>query len=304
MITRIYLTILLFLLFLVNNVAFTNTISRYNELPNGFKICLYGDMGTGNLTQYQVIEVLKKENCNQVRLLGDIIYARGFNSVNSKEFKRKFEEPFKPFLDDSNGPDLYIVLGNHDYEYDPKVWFEAATKFEKVYFPSFYYADLFGSICFITLDTNKNYKEQLKWLNSFQKNGFNEGCKIKVTLGHHPFLSSGMHGNATSELKEFLDQAVVGEADLYIAGHDHQLSHEGSMEKTEFFISGAGSDVRPLVSTPSVFGVSKNGYVVLTVDRKIDSVELKYTFKSINVKEINLESIAVDEFSGVIHPRI
>ncbi len=299
MINKLHLVILFFLLLFVQRNITANTISRYSNLPSEYKICLYGDMGTGNLTQYHVIEVLKKENCNQVRLLGDIIYARGINSVNSKEFKRKFEEPFKPFLDDSNGPDLYITLGNHDYEYNPKVWFEAATKFEKVYFPSFFYTDIYGDICITTLDTNKNFKEQLKWLTSYEKIVLSEGCKIKISLGHHPYLSSGMHGNATTELQDFLDKAVIGEADLYLAGHDHQLSHEGTVDKTELFISGSGSDIRPLVGTPSVFGVSKNGYVVLTVERTKSEVALKYSFKSVKVDE----KIAVDEFSGVIRPR-
>ncbi|MFN8370951.1 MAG: hypothetical protein U0T83_10060 [Bacteriovoracaceae bacterium] len=76
------------------------------------------------------------------------------------------------------------------------------------------------------------------------------------------------------------------------------------MEKTEFLLAEQAQMFDHWFQLHLFLGVSKNGYVVLTVDRKIDSVELKYTFKSINVKEINLESIAVDEFSGVIHPRI
>src|SRR5690606_29616871 len=56
----------------------------------------------------------------------------------------------------------------------------------------------------------------------------------KIVIGHHPYYSIGRHGNAGNyeglpwppqaagtTVKEVMDEALCGKADLYLCGHDH-----------------------------------------------------------------------------------
>jgi tartrate-resistant acid phosphatase type 5 len=57
----------------------------------------------------------------------------------------------------------------------------------------------------------------------------------RIAVGHHPYLSNGPHGNAGSfkdlwlvnwrgeQFKAFFDGHVLGNVDLYLSGHDHNL---------------------------------------------------------------------------------
>ena len=90
----------------------------------------------------------------------------------------------------------------------------------------------------------------------------------KIAFGHHPLYSNGEHGNAGAYesqgqdvlgapfpttlglgVKLFLESHVCDRADLYLAGHDHDLQwlapHE-SCGATELIVSGAGAKAREL----------------------------------------------------------
>lgn len=92
----------------------------------------------------------------------------------------------------------------------------------------------------------------------------------EFVFGHQPYLSNGQHGSAgeyndqleTQErgdgtlgvyLKRFIEENVCGEADLYLAGHDHDLQwllpdEEDCGPDTEFIVSGAGAKTRSLAT--------------------------------------------------------
>jgi tartrate-resistant acid phosphatase type 5 len=84
----------------------------------------------------------------------------------------------------------------------------------------------------------------------------------KVTLGHHPYVSNGAHGDAGSYdgqagvpglsgdyVKQFYELHACGKADFILAGHDHDLQWLEPMAScgdTDFIVSGAGAKVRDL----------------------------------------------------------
>ncbi|HUR68310.1 MAG TPA: metallophosphoesterase [Candidatus Thermoplasmatota archaeon] len=93
-------------------------------------------------------------------------------------------------------------------------------------------------------------------------------ARWKIAFGHHPLYANGEHGNAGAYdgqgqdvagapfpttlglgVKLFLESHVCGKADLYLAGHDHDLEWlqpNASCGATELIVSGAGSKSRPL----------------------------------------------------------
>lgn len=117
---------------------------------------------------------------------------------------------------------------------------------------------------------------QLAWL----KQGMRaSSARMKFAFAHHPYLSNGEHGNAGNyddllfeqtgqssasplapslqaallpvlagqRYKDFLEESVCDQADVYFNGHDHDLQWLTSVPscgKTEFIVSGAGGKKR------------------------------------------------------------
>jgi hypothetical protein len=117
---------------------------------------------------------------------------------------------------------------------------------------------------------------QLNWL----KQGMRSSqARMKFAFAHHPYLSNGEHGNAGNyddllfeqtkqstasplaaslqasllpvlagqRYKDFMEEAVCDQADVYFNGHDHDLQWLTSVPscgKTEFIVSGAGGKKR------------------------------------------------------------
>ena len=77
---------------------------------------IFGDMGSGYVSQYKVAEALikniKKNKSQFICGLGDNIYPAGCYDKNDPQFKVKFEEPYRKI---PNKIKFYMCLGNHDY---------------------------------------------------------------------------------------------------------------------------------------------------------------------------------------------
>lgn len=277
--------ILTFILSLTACVQQNDNISiiKHEELSASSKICIIGDAGTGESSQYDVAKMLEDENCDHIRYVGDVIYQFGITSSLDPQFKSKFYNPYKNLLEAKPVVPFYMALGNHDYYGNPNSWIDLAKKYpDSIIYPKSYYAESWGDICFITFDTNTGFEEQIKWLDSIKKL-LDTSCKLSLAFGHHPYLSVGEHGDATSKVKIFLESTVVGKMDIYFAGHDHNLSDEGEVKGTTFIVSGAGAKLRPLEKKPRVFAVSELGYVTLEVTRNELNVPIAdYKFVTLN----------------------
>lgn len=262
---------------------------------NGYKICILGDTGTGSKTQIKIAKFLAKENCNQVRIVGDIIYPSGLKNEFDKEYFKKFYDPFLSVINGKTRPLFHLITGNHDYKQDEHVWTKLHNKFHYLFSPGLNYVETYdqGRICFFNFDTTaaEHFKvrrayKTYKWLKAQVKG--HKSCKVRLAFGHHPFRSSGQHGDANPVTKYFLKNTVLGKVDAYFAGHEHQLSHEGSYKGTELFITGSFSKTRPLVSKPK-FGTSKHGYIVMTIDESPEEYSVNLDFKVLKDDMINTE---------------
>lgn len=114
------------------------------------------------------------------------------------------------------------------------------------------------------------YRQQREWLEHEKETS---KAQWKIALGHHTYISNGQHGNAGSYdnskeyeftgaldneaiqrivgkyVKQFVDDHICSDIDLYIAGHDHNLQDlkpTHKCGKTQFVVTGAGARTKEL----------------------------------------------------------
>jgi len=267
-----------------NNYHLTHSTSL---VDNDTSICVIGDSGSGNNNQLAVVHALETMGCSQIRILGDIVYPAGIQTPDDALLKQKLLAPFEYFID-RNIP-IYLVLGNHDHKQNGEAWLDVAKQHAAIKFPNFYYSEDWNGVCFFNLDTSYYQKiyfvhkryPQTKWLRNALSAAANS-CEFSIATGHHPYRSSGSHGNASWQLKLFFDVELIGKVDLYLSGHDHHLSDEGRVKATQLLISGAAGAHKYELKKASAnlrFAVSKYGFLILRFSRnKQNKVVADYHF--------------------------
>jgi hypothetical protein len=253
-----------------------------------------GDTGKGDASQYQVAGAVAAKcaasGCDFVQLLGDNIYNNGVDSVADGQWNEKFELPYAalPY-------EFFAILGNHDYGGDGAgyevnralvqvAYTAVSTKWRM---PATYYQRVVGHVAFFALDSNAQMwspgdptrdaaqrADVAAWLAA-------SGAPWKISLGHHPYLSNGPHGNAGeydglpfipitngAGVKDFMDDVVCGNVDVHIAAHDHSLQWlEPTCAGTELIVSGGGSSTTALEgSNPTRFQAESTGFLYVAID--------------------------------------
>ena len=243
-------------------------------IDTGQTVCVIGDSGTGDANEKAVAHALETMACSQLRILGDIIYPSGIQTPDDPLLEQKLFTPYRYFMD--RKIPIYLVLGNHDHKQNAEAWLAVARQRPNIRFPNFYYSETWGGVCIFNLDTSyyekiyfvhKRYS-QTNWLRNAMKAAADR-CEFSIATGHHPYRSSGSHGNASWQLDLFFDQELIGKIDLYLAGHDHHLSDEGAVAGTRLLISGAAGNKYKLKkpSANKQFAVSKYGFLTLRFSR-------------------------------------
>ena len=193
-----------------------------------------GDMGTGQLAQYEVAERMlqlhQKFPFTFVMMLGDNIYG-GKSPV---DFQKKFEIPYKPLLD--AGVQFYAALGNHD---------DTNERFYKFFNMNGqqYYSFKKGNVHFFALDSNYLDPKQLAWL---EKELANAGSTDwKICYFHHPLYSSGSFHGSSTELRMVLEPLFLKYGvQVVFAGHDHVYERVKPQKGIYYFTEGASGELR------------------------------------------------------------
>lgn len=170
-------------------------------------------------------------------LVGDNLYPAG---IGNDDDRRKLAA-----IIESYGLPAYLVLGNHDWGPVRPTIGRARQELawiyetENVYGNAHFYDFRAGPAHLWAIDTNylvrrKEAAAELapsEWVQAIGQTA----ARWRIAVGHHPYLSNGSHGNAGSyrdlrivnwrgrEFKTFFDDYVLGNVDLYLAGHDHNL---------------------------------------------------------------------------------
>ncbi len=198
------------------------------------RFVVIGDTGTGTDKQKQLADVMIRYKqvfpFEFVLMMGDNMYG----GENPQDFKTKFENIYKPLLDDN--VKFYATLGNHD---------ESNQRFYEFFNMNGeeYYRFTKGNISFYSLNSNYMDKRQLKWMEEeFAK----DTSEWKIAFFHHPPYSSGKAHGSEKALREIVEPIFVKYGvNAVFAGHEHFYERIKPQKGIYYFISGAGGKLRP-----------------------------------------------------------
>ena len=232
-----------------------------------------GDMGEAGVPQEQVAESVAQEcvdaGCQFAVMLGDNLYDAGLDGTVATENR------LRALLDMYPAFPKFLVLGNHDWDAVRSQLPRAQRQLDWIaqqedVFGAFHYYDVrAGPAHLWGLDSNWIVRhlgdERTPALAQWGASIGSGDAPWVFAFGHHPLLSNGTHGNAGSYLdrgarlwdgqgfRAFLERHVVGQADVYMAGHDHNLNFfpgagAGAGDGTASLVSGAAAKCRPVGS--------------------------------------------------------
>jgi len=214
-------------------------------LPNengSLKFAVLGDFGTGFRPEYELaqrmLEVHKQFPFEIVLLVGDNLYG----AERPQDFKRKFETPFKPLLDE--GVKFYGALGNHDAR--EQRFYEFFNMGGKLYF-SFHAPH--EPVRFFVLDSTYPVPEQIEWLKKELEDSKEDW---KIAYFHHPPYSSGGRHGSDVKLRQTLEPLFVkNNVSVVFTGHDHFYERIKPQQGIVYFVVGSGGMLAPGDITPN-----------------------------------------------------
>jgi len=235
LIRRAILTLCLLPLLIGATRGSETTVTLPNE-QGSLKFTVLGDFGTADQPEYELAErmvnVCAGFKVDFVITVGDNLYGAG----RPQDFKRKFEDPYKPMLD--QGVKFYATLGNHD------------SRAQRYYKPFNMDGKLYQSfkaprqsVRFFLLDSTYPTPEQIDWLDGELK-GSNEAWKIVVF--HHPIYSSGGRHGSDLELRKTLEPLFIKyNVSVALTGHDHFYERVKPQHGIAHFVVGSGGRLAP-----------------------------------------------------------
>jgi predicted MPP superfamily phosphohydrolase len=199
------------------------------------KFAVLGDFGTGSREQYDLAAVMKRVHdqypFDMVILVGDNLYG----SERPQDFKKKFEDPYKPLLD--AGVKFYASLGNHDAR--EQRYYKLFNMDGKLYY-SFKPSN--QSVRFFALESSYPDPEQVAW---FEKELQNSNSDWKIPYFHHPPYSSGDRHGSDTRLREVLEPLFLKyNVSVVFTGHDHFYERVKPQKGIVYFVVGSGGQLR------------------------------------------------------------
>ena len=206
-------------------------------LPNKtgtLKFAVLGDFGTGDRTQMELAQQMaalhERFKYELVVLVGDNIYG----SERPQDFKKKFEDPYKPLLD--AGVKFYASLGNHDAR--EQRYYKLFNMGGQLYYTFSPKAD----VRFFVLESTYPEPEQIKWV---EKELAASGSDWKIPVFHHPLYSSGDRHGSDLRLREVLEPLFLKyNVSAVLTGHDHFYERVKPQHDITYFVVGSGGQLR------------------------------------------------------------
>ncbi len=233
--------------------------------PSGVpvRVLAFGDFGTGALPQRQVAAAMLAYHgwkpFDFAVTLGDNFYSTGMSGPDDERWKTWWSDLYDPLQ-----IPFYATLGNHDWGQpnSPAAEIVFSQRSASWRMPAAYYTFTAGDAQFFALDTDVISEKQLLWLDGALAAST---ARWKIVYGHHPIYSEGAHEDNNVKIAQLLP-VLRGRADIYLAGHDHDMQHLKPEGRLHFFIAGSGGQLRPIQPGPrSLFAKSAHGFAVLEV---------------------------------------
>lgn len=240
-----------------------------------------GDQGDGGVKQWAVARAMEKQaerigKVDFITLLGDNIYIDEELTLDSMEWRRKFENVYSgKYL---SAVPFYAVLGNHDPATmnGKNVEIEYSLKHmgsNRWRMPANYYSYDFGKtgdrplMRLVFLDTNLK-QDEIRKQADFIREKFVEkenGPIWKIVIAHHPIRTYGKHhGEDEHKLAAITSALKETKADLYLAGHDHNQQVIAADHEPVYVINGGGgAHTYEIKSKPAelIFARQSHGFV-------------------------------------------
>ena len=226
--------------------------------PKSVRFAVFGDNGTGGQEQYDVAQQMVRQRTrfpfDFVLMLGDNIYG----SDSAADFRRKFEDPYKPMLDD--GVKFYATLGNHD---NPNQRFYKPFNMDG----KRYYSFKKENVEFFALDSTYMDPQQLAWV---EKQLSGSSAEWKICYFHHPLYSDGKFHGPDRDLRSRLEPILAkGGVNLVLTGHEHFYERLKPQQGIYYFIIGNGGqlryrDLKPSPDTVKGFDTDR-GFVLFEI---------------------------------------
>lgn len=246
------------------------------EAAPSLRVLAFGDFGSGSTDQKQVAAAMLKQSrqtpFDLAITLGDNFYPKGMESLTDPRWRTWWADLYDPLQ-----IQFYASLGNHDWGFadSPAAEILYSKQSPSWRMPAPYYTFTAGPAQFFALDTSEISEAQLLWLNA--ELGKSRAV-WKIVYGHHPIFSAGRYSDNEGMIKRLLP-VLKDRADVYLAGHDHDLQHLQARDGVHFFVAGGGgASVRePAQGKPhSLFARAEHGFCVLEADGK----QLKVRFQN------------------------
>lgn len=225
------------------------------------RVLAFGDYGDGSAAQKKAASAMlsyhRSSPFDFAITLGDNFYSKGMESPADPRWKTWWEEPYTPL-----GIPFYASLGNHDWGFadSPAAEIIYTAKSRSWKMPAAYYTFTAGPVQFFALDTMGLSEAQLLWVREELERS---RSLWKVVYAHHPIYSHGRHEDNPTLIARLLP-VLRDRADVYLAGHDHDMQHLKPEGRLHFFVAGSGGKLRPIEPGPrSLFAKSSLGFAVL-----------------------------------------
>lgn len=200
---------------------------------NSVRFAIIGDNGTGRSYEYEVAREMERYHekfpFDFVIMLGDNIYGRH----SPEDFVRKFQEPYKPLL--NQDVKFYASLGNHDRRNE---------RFYKLFNMDGrnYYTFKKGNARFFALDSNYMNPEQLDWLQNQLKAS---NAQWKICFFHHPLYSDAKYHGPDLDLRaQLIPLFEKYGVNVVFSGHDHVYERIKPQNGTYYFVMGSSGQLR------------------------------------------------------------
>jgi Calcineurin-like phosphoesterase len=200
---------------------------------NSVRFAIIGDSGTGDKPQFDVAQQMVRYHAtfpfDFVLMMGDNIYG----SHTAADFKKKFEDPYKPLLD--AGVKFYASLGNHD---NPNSRFYQPFNMGG----QRYYSFKKGNASFYALDSNYMDPPQVDWLTTQLTQSTSAW---NICFFHHPLYTHAKFHGADVDLRTRIEPIFVhGGVNVVLAGHQHVYERIKPQLGIYYFVLGNSGELR------------------------------------------------------------
>jgi hypothetical protein len=262
-----------------------------------FVIGDWGRLGVPNqkVVALQMNEWAKKESPKFIVSTGDNFYPIGVDGIDNPHWKTSFEGVY-------NGENIawqpwYIAIGNHDYNGNVEAEIQYSEISNRWKLPARYYSFIEtvsdgSKIRFIFIDStpfeksyyqDENLKDKVSLQDTLRQKMWLDSLTAlvdvdwKIVVGHHHIYTGGARRDDANTVRTSLEPIFVkNKVDMYLCGHEHDLQHlKADGKPTHYFVSGAGSDLRPtgLISN-SFFAMSIQGFIVISIKREVAEIKI------------------------------